>query len=45
MDAWIDGIQKKKEKTHERAIVIALQFFFKYTIMESNVIEMSRLYM
>jgi hypothetical protein len=45
MDAWIDGRQQKKneKKTYKRTNVIALQFLFEYTIMESNVIEMSKL--
>jgi hypothetical protein len=44
---WMHGFDrmKKKAKTYERTNVIALQFFFKYTIIETNVTEMSKLCM
>jgi hypothetical protein len=44
---WMHGLMgwKKREKTYERTNIVTLQFFFKYTIMKVNVIEMSKIYM
>jgi hypothetical protein len=40
---WWEATKKNEKKTYKRTNVIALQFLFEYTIMESYVIEMSKL--